>query len=66
MIKLKILAILRLLGLLFNGLVLGTYSIIWDNHMVDNLAISQKPIRVKKKKLTKRELKDYLNECYKQ
>lgn len=66
MIKLKILAVLRLLGLLFNGLVLGTYSIIWDNHMVDNLAISQKPIRVKKKKLTKRELKDYLNECYKQ
>ena len=66
MIKLKILAILRLLGLLFNGLVLGTYSIIWDNHMIDNLAISQKPIRVKKKKLTKRELKDYLDECYKQ
>lgn len=66
MIKLKISAILRLLGLLFNGLVLGTYGIIWDNHMVDNLAISQKPIRIKKKKLTKRELKDYLNECYKQ
>lgn len=66
MMILKILAVLRLLGLLFNGLVLGTYGIVWDNHMVDNLAISQKPIRVKKKKLTKRELKDYLNECYKQ
>ena len=66
MIKLKILAILRLLGLLFNGLILGIDGIIWDNHMVDNLAISQKPIRIKKKKLTKRELKDYLNECYKQ
>ena len=64
MIKQKFVAILQLCWLLFNGFAIGMYGILFLNYKVIDIVIQQKRIKVKKK-VSQKDLKEYLNECYK-
>lgn len=65
MIKLKFIAILQLCWLLFNGFVMGMYGILFLDYKVIDMAIQQKKIKLIKGKLSKKDLKNYLEGCYK-
>lgn len=60
MIKFK--AILQLIFLLNNTFFLGLYSIFFRNVIVTDLLLEETKI---KNKITKRDIKSYLNNCYK-
>ena len=60
MIKLN--AILQLLFLLNNTFYLGLYSILFRNVSITDLLIQETKI---KNKLSKKDIKSYLNNCYK-
>ena len=64
MIKLKIKAFAKLIALLFNSYVIGSYTIIFENQEIDNIVLMHKRIKIKKK-VSQKDLKEYLNECYK-
>ena len=60
MIKLK--AILQLIFLLNNTFFLGLYSIFFRNVVITDLLLEETKI---KNKLSKKDIKSYLNNCYK-
>lgn len=60
MIKLK--AILQLIFLLNNTFFLGLYSIFFRNIIITDLLLEETKV---KNKITKRDIKSYLNNCYK-
>lgn len=60
MIKLK--AILQLIFLLNNTFFLGLYSIFFRNVVITDLLLKETKV---KNKITKRDIKSYLNNCYK-
>lgn len=60
MIKLK--AILQLIFLLNNTFFLGLYGIFFRNVVITDLLLEETKI---KNKLSKKDIKSYLNNCYK-
>lgn len=66
MFKAKVKAFFQLLFLLLNSFVLSLYSILFLDEYVDDLIICNKKIKLKKKKITNKDLKNYLNNCFNQ
>ena len=58
----KLKAILQLIFLLNNTFFLGLYSIFFRNVVITDLLLEETKI---KNKITKRDIKSYLNNCYK-
>lgn len=58
----KIKAVFQLLFLLNNTFYLGLYSIFFRNVRITDLLIQETKI---KNKLSKKDIKSYLNDCYK-
>lgn len=58
----KLKAILQLIFLLNNTFFLGLYSIFFRNVVITDLLLQETKV---KNKITKRDIKSYLNNCYK-
>lgn len=58
----KLKAILQLIFLLNNTFFLGLYSIFFRNVVITDLFLQETKV---KNKITKRDIKSYLNNCYK-
>lgn len=58
----KLKAIVQLIFLLNNTFFLGLYSIFFRNVVITNLLLQETKV---KNKITKRDIKSYLDNCYK-